>query len=484
MSLKIESVKGFFWTYLQQFSSQLINFIISLFLARLLLPEDFGTMGLIYVFITIGHVLIDSGLSLSLIRTKDLNEDDYSTVFIANVSISVIIYLITFLLAPIVSGFYKIEMLTALLRVFALTFIITSFSSVQTALLTKRMLFKTQLFIAIPSLIVSGIVGITLALLNYGVWSLVFASLTQNLIGTIQLWIYSKWRPNLVFDIEKFKSHFKFGYKLIITGVFDALFVNIYPIFIGKLFNVRQVGFYTQAEGLKQLPVSNISGALTKVTLPLFSRIQDENQKIRKAYDNLTQVVLFIIAPTLIFMSVVAEPLLHFLYSEKWIAAAPYLKILCFAGILPTINSYNINILNAKGKSNYILKIEAFNKLFLVIMIAILFKFGIYALIWSKVISTIFSYLLNSYYCGKEIDYGLQDQIMAIIPILGIAAVSGLIVNLVYSVINPMLSLLFIKLSIALFIGLAIYLVLVYCFKRKIYHEFQSLLKHLVSNGK
>lgn len=484
MSLRIESIKGFFWTYLQQLSSQVINFIISLFLARILLPEDFGTMGLIYVFITIGHVLIDGGLSLSLIRSKDLDEDDYSTVFITNVCISLFIYLITFLIAPLVSDFYKISILTNLLRVFALTFIITSFSSVQTALLTKKMQFKTQMMIALPSLIISGSIGITLALSGYGVWSLVIASLTQNFIGTVQLWFYSDWRPNWVFNIQKFKSHFRFGYKLIITGIFDSVFVNIYPIFIGKLFNVRQVGYYTQAEGLKQLPVSNVSGALTKVTLPLFSRIQDENQKIKNAYNNITQLVLFIIAPVLIFMSVLAEPLLHFLYSEKWIAAAPYLKILCYAGILPTINGYNINILNAKGKSNHILKIETFNKLFLILMIALLFKFGIYALIWSKVISTIFSYLLNSYYCGKEIDYKLQDQIAAIVPILGIAAISGIAVNVTYNLINPIFHLLFIKLLIATGIGIILYLMSIYFLRRKVYTEFHLLFKHLVTNGK
>lgn len=484
MSLKIESVKGFFWTYLQQFSSQLINFIISLFLARLLLPEDFGTMGLIYVFITIGHVLIDSGLSLSLIRTKDLNEDDYTTVFIANVIISLLIYTLTFLIAPLISDFYHTGILTNLLRVFALTFLITSFSTVQTAILTKGMMFKTQLFIAIPSLIISGIVGITLAFLNFGVWSIVIASLTQNFIGTVQLWIYSDWRPNWVFSLEKFKLHFRFGYKLLITGIFDSLFVNIYPVFIGKMFNVRQVGFYTQAEGLKQLPISNLSGALSKVTLPMFSRIQDENLKIKNAYNSITQAVLLIIAPILIFMSVLAEPLLSFLYTEKWIAAAPYLKILCYAGILPTINGYNVNILNAKGKSNFILKIEFLNKLFLIMMIAFLFKFGIYALIWSKVISTVFSYLLNSYYCGKEINYRLQDQLTAIIPIIVIAAVSGLAVNFVYSLINPFVVSLLIKLITASLSGLLIYAASIYILNRKLCRECHALYKHLMTNGK
>jgi teichuronic acid exporter len=484
MSIKQQLISGFFWTYLQKFSSQLINFFISLVLSRLLLPEDFGMMGLIYVFITIGNVLIDSGLSLSLIRTKHIDQEDYSTVFIANIAFGLLIYLISFLIAPFISNFYNIEILTTLIRVFALTFIITSFSSVQTALLTKKMLFKTQLFIAIPSLIISGIVGITLAFFNFGVWSLVYASLSQNIIGTIQLWIYSDWRPKPVFNTEKFKVHFKFGYKLIIIGIFDAVFVNIYPILIGKLYNIRQVGFYTQAEALKQLPISNISSSLAKVTLPMFSRIQDENIKIKNAYDSITKMALSIIAPILIFISALAEPLLHFLYSEKWVAAAPYLSLLCFAGILPSINGYNLNILNAKGKSNYILRIETFNKLFLIILIASLFKFGIYALIWSKVISTLFSYLLNSFYCGKEINYKLIDQVKVIVPILIIAGVAGVVVSFSYSLLNLYLHPLFLKLLIAVLIGITTYLFLIYSFKREIIFEFHTLSKQIVNNAK
>ncbi|WP_269686364.1 lipopolysaccharide biosynthesis protein [Flavobacterium lacustre] len=484
MSLKQQIISGFFWTYLQQFSSQIINFSISLVLARLLLPEDFGTMGLIYIFITIGHVLIDGGLSLSLIRNLDTDDEDFSTVFYANIGVSVLVYSLVFIAAPFIADFYKLEILTNIIRVFAVTFIISAFSSVQSAFLSKNMQFKTQMMIAIPSIIASGIVGITLAFFNFGVWSLVWASITQNGIGTLQLWFYNNWRPKRVFNKIKFLKHLHFGYKLIITGIFDAVFVNIYPIFIGKTFSIKQVGFYTQAEGLKQLPVSNVGGALSKVTLPLFSKIQNDSQKLKEAYDRITQLVLFVITPILIFMSVLANPLLLFLYSAKWVAAAPYLKILCFAGILPTINGYNINILNAKGKSNYILKIEILNKIFLVLMILFFYRYGIYALVWTKLLSSIFSYLLNSYYCGKELNYSLFDQIMNITPVLLLSFLSGFVVQTIYVTLNSSQIPLLLKLLIPCFIGIIFYCSLIFIFKRKLIEELKWILNTKFQHGK
>ncbi|WP_035673117.1 lipopolysaccharide biosynthesis protein [Flavobacterium sp. 83] len=484
MSLKKELISGFFWTYLQQFSSQLINFSISIVLARLLLPEDFGTMGLIYIFITIGHVLIDGGLTLSLIRTLDADEEDFSTVFFTNIGVSVFVYFLTFVAAPFIADFYKLEMLINIIRVFALTFIISAFSSVQSAILSKNMQFKTQMLIAIPSIIASGIVGITLAFFDFGVWSLVWASITQNGIGTLQLWFYNDWRPKKVFNKIKFLKHLQFGYKLIITGVFDAIFVNIYPIFIGKTFSIKEVGFYTQAEGLKQLPISNVAGALSKVTLPLFSKIQNDNQKLKEAYSRITQLVLFITTPILIFMSVLANPLLLFLYSAKWVFAAPYLKILCFAGILPTINGYNINILNAKGKSDYILKIEVLNKIFLVALILIFYKYGIYVLVWTKLVSTIFSYLLNSYFCGKEINTSLLDQITSIIPVLSLSVLSGFVVQTIYTGLNVFQIPLFLKLLIPSFVGIIVYCGLIFIFKKKLIEELKLVVNAKFQYGK
>ncbi len=476
MSLKQQLISGFFWTYLQQFSTQLINFSISIVLARLLLPEDFGTMGLIYIFITIGHVLIDGGLTLSLIRTIEADEEDFSTVFFTNIGVSVFVYLLAYVAAPYIAHFYNLEMLIAIIRIFALTFIISAFSSVQSAILSKKMQFKIQMLIAIPSIIASGIVGITLAFFNFGVWSLVWASLTQNGIGTLQLWFYNDWRPKWVFNKIKFLKHLHFGYKLIITGVFDAIFVNIYPIFIGKTFSIKEVGFYTQAEGLKQLPISNVAGALSKVTMPLFSKIQNDNLKLKEAYHRITQLVLFVITPILIFMSVLANPLLLFLYSAKWIFAAPYLKILCFAGILPVINGYNINLLNAKGKSDSILKIEILNKLFLVAMILIFYKYGIYALVWTKLISTIFSYLLNSYFCGKEINTSLLDQIISIIPVLSLSFLSGFVVQTIYLALNSYQIPLFLKLLVPTIIGISVYYGLILIFKRQLIEELKLVI--------
>ena len=219
MSLRKQATSGLAWTFTQQFGNQLISFVVSIFLARLLLPEEFGLIGMIAVFYSIGRGLMDSGLTQSLIRSKELDQEDFSTVFFFNLAASVLIYFIIFSCAPLVADFYDREILTSIIRLYCITFIIDSFSSVQRTRLTKKMDFKTQTLITIPSTLFGGIVGVTLALLDYGVWSLVWSQIATAFIGSVQLWIYSKWTPSAVFNKEKFKEHFNFGYKITLSSL-------------------------------------------------------------------------------------------------------------------------------------------------------------------------------------------------------------------------------------------------------------------------
>lgn len=484
MSVKNKVISGVLWSYAQQFSTQLINFAVTLLLARLLTPNDFGVMGLIYVFIGIGNVLIDGGFSQSIIRTQDADDKDLSTIFFFNLLISFLIYGILFFAAPYIALYYKQEILSTIIRVFSLTFIISAFSAVQNAVLTKQLKFKTQTVIAIPSIIISGLLGISLAYLGYGVWSLVWAGLAKALVNSIQLWLYNNWRPILVFSKERFKKHFNFGYKLTLTSIMDTVFVNIYPIFIGRIFSVGQVGLYTQAETLRQLPVSNITGAIAKVTFPFFASIQADNDKLKEAYNKITLLVLFVLAPILIYMSVLAQPLLVFLFSDKWVEAAPFLTILCYAGVLPLVNSYNVNIIKVKGESGSLLKIEMVNKVFLVILILVFLKFGIYGLIWSKVVSSVFSFLLSSYYCGRLINFSLLQQIKSILPILIITLLSALPVYFVNVLSENFQLILFLRLLLASFSGLVVYLSLVYLFEKRVLGEFRFFINKIKGNGK
>jgi len=428
MSLRKQATYGFVWTFAQQFGNQFIGFFVSLILARLLLPSEFGLIGMIAIFVSIGNMLVSSGLTQSLVRSSNIDEDDYSTVFYFNLVSSIIIYFIIFFLAPLVAKFYEQPIITDLLRVYCLTFIISAFAAVQQAKLTREMNFKTQAFISIPSTVTGGVVGVVLAYLGFGVWSLVWSYLTTSVVNTIQLWIYSKWSPLLVFKREKFISHFNFGYKLTLSGLLESIFNNIYLIVIGKYFSVAQVGFYTRAETMKQLPVINISTTLQKVTFPIFSSIQDDDVRLKRIYKQLMEIVIFVIAPVLIFLAILAEPTFRFLFTEKWLPAVPYFQILCITGILYPIHSYNINILNVKGRSDLVLKLEVIKKVVIIITILIAIKFGILALLYGQILTSIVAFIINTHYTGKLIDYNAIEQSKDILPAIGIAMVSGALI--------------------------------------------------------
>lgn len=428
MSLRKSALRGIFWTFSQQFGAQGIQFCVSIVMARLLLPEEFGLIGMITVFIAIGKSLMETGLTQSLIRTENPDQEDYSTVFYFNLVGSIIVYFLLFFTAPYIANFYNQFILIDIIRVYCLSFVIGAFSAVQIARLSKIMDFRTQMLVTIPSLIGAGLLGIILAYNGYGVWSLVWMGLSQVFFSTVQLWWKSRWKPSLEFNIAKFKFHFKFGYKLTLSSLLDILFKNIFQIIIGKFFMTSQVGFYSRANSLKQLPVSSISGAMNKVTYPLFASIQNDDARLRKIYKQMMQIVVFVIAPLLITMGVLAEPLFRFLFTEKWVPAVPYFKILCLAGIAYPLSSYNLNILKIKGRSDLFLKLEIIKKTLIIVTIGISIQFGIMGLIWGQLFTSIISLAINSQYSGKLIAYNSWQQAKDMAPIIIIAIISGVAV--------------------------------------------------------
>ena len=436
MSLRKKTVSGLMWTFTQQFSVQWINFLVSIVLARILSPAEFGLIAMLSIFMAIGNTLMDSGLTSSLIRTPNPDERDYSTVFFINLVGSVAFYLILFFTAPLIADFYNQAILENIVRVYSLSFIIRAFVGVQSTRLTKAMDFKTQMMIQIPSVIGGGVLGVVLAhFFNFGVWSLVYMNLFQVLLSTVQHWLYSGWRPKLMFDKERFKYHFNFGYKMTLSGILNTLYLNLYTIIIGKFFSATQVGFYSRAYSLRQLPVQNISTALNKVTYPMFSSINHDDKKLKTAYKKVLQQVLFWIAPTLICLTVLAEPVIRFLLTEKWLPVVPYLQILAIAGIYYPLQSYSFDILKVKGRSDLHFKVEVIKKIYVTIGVFCAIPFGIYGLLYLQIITNTLSYYVNTYYSGRLINYPMKEQIKDVIPILGISIFSGLLTWLLDSVL-------------------------------------------------
>lgn len=480
MSLKKQASLGMFWTFSQQFGQQIVLFIVSTILARLLMPKEFGLIGMISVFYGVGGALLNGGLTQSLVRSKELDQEDYSTVFYYNLFASIILYIIIFVLAPLIAQFYGYPILTDIIRLYCLSFIIFAFSMVQETKLTKEMNFKTQAFVSLPSVIIGGATGITLAYLGYGVWSIVWNQLVTASLRSLQFWIYSKWTPSLMFSVSKFKEHLNFGYKITLSSILERVFNNLYIILIGRYFSASQVGYYTRADTMKNLPVTNLTMAMSKVTYPLFAEIQHDDERLKRVYQKLMKMVVFVVTPTLIFLAILAKPVFRFLFTEKWLFSVPYFQILCFAGILYPLQAYNINVLNVKGRSDLSLRLVIVNKSLLVIGAVIGFQFGIYGLLYSQVILTAVSFFIYAHYTDKFINYSALEQFKDILPNFILVLVPSLLVFYTDYLIEGYTDIL--RLIFGGLVGGLTYIGLAYLFKFSSLNELQSLILNRVSS--
>lgn len=474
MTLKKEATAGLVWTFSQQFGNQLISFVVSIILARLLLPAEFGLIGMIAIFVGVGNALLNAGLTQSLIRSKDLDQEDYSTVFFYNLASSIVIYILIFFTSPWISDFYDQPILKDIVRLYCISFIIFAFSAVQQAKLTKSMNFKTQTLIAIPSTIVGGVVGVVMAYMGYGVWSLVWYELISSSLRSMQFWVYSSWKPDLVFNVKKFKEHFNFGYKITLSSLIGKIFENSFIIIIGRYFSASQVGFYTRADTMKNLPVMNISMALHKVTYPLFSGIQNDNVRLKDIYQRLMKMVIYIVAPIMIFSAILAVPIFRFLLTEKWLPAVPYFQILCITGILYPLHNYNLNLLIVKGRSDLFLKLTVIKNFLLIIGIIIGVQFGIFGLLYAQVIISFLSFYVNAFYTNKFIQYSAFQQSKDIFPILLLTIVAGIpIYFLDIFLINEMD---IIRILSGLTLGIIIYVILSLSFNFSSFFELKNIV--------
>lgn len=426
MDLGGKTIYGVFWSIGQELCSKLISFSITIVLARILSPAEFGLIAMLFVFIAVGNSLLDGGLTSSLIRTAEVTQKDCSTVFYFNLIGSLIIYSILFLAAPLISDFYHQSVLTKVVRVYGIVLIINAFYGIQQTLLVKEMKFKTMTVIQIPAVIGGGILGVILAKLGYGVWSLVWMGLLNSFISTVLHWYFSPWRPILLFDSLSFRKHFNYGYKLTLSGLIDKVYQNIYAIIIGKFYAPAQLGFYSRAESISQLPTGIISSAIGKVTLPMFTKIAHDNEQLVNIYRKVMLQVLFWMAPSLVALSVIAEPLFRLMLTDKWLPAVPYFQILCIAGIMYPIHAYNLNILKVKGHSDLFLRLEIIKKLLCIIGILCAFPFGIYGLLYLQLFFSFSSFYINSIYTVRFIDYPFVKQVEDVLPTLFVSGFVGI----------------------------------------------------------
>lgn len=474
-TLRSKTISGMFWSLLQNIGGRGISFIATVILARLLTPQIFGLIGMLAIFLHVSQVLVIAGFNEALIRKKETDNEDYSSVFWLNLVVSLLIYSVLFFAAPFIADFYRQPILIQLTRVLSLVFIINAFSYVQEARLRREMRFKTLSIIHLPAVVLAGLTGILMALLGYGVWSLVVMELVSQLVYTIQIWIYTGWRPFFTFNSAKAKDLFSFGGKLMISGILSSIYKNIYLVIIGKFFPLSSVGYYQTASKVVNTPSTTLSNALNSVAFSTFSSIQDDNKRLKEGYKRIIKQVLFWMCPAFVLAAVLAVPLFRFVFTEKWLPAVPFFRILCIVGILYPLNVYNLSIVNVKGRSDIFLKLEIIKKIFTTIGIVVAIPLGIWALLVLQAISAVFAYFLNSFYSGRFIQYNVLEQVKDITPTLLLSIGVGGVVFLADQVLKSSPD--FVRLVVGFGTGGGIYVLIAKYFRFTSYLDLQYIFQ-------
>lgn len=473
-SLKQKTVKGILWSTLERFSVQGIQFVVMIIMARILTPNDYGLVGMLTVFIAVSQSLIDSGFSQALIRKQNRSEADNSTVFYFNIAVGLILYGILYIIAPLIADFYHEPQLIEITRVIGLTIIFNSFVVVQRTLLTVNIDFKTQAKAAFTATFISGILGIWMATSGYGVWSLVTQQLVNIGINTLLLWGLSHWRPRWIYSWNSFHELFGFGSRLLVSGLIDTLYRNIYLIVIGRVFTASDLGYYTRAHHFADFPSSNISGIIQRVTYPILCSIQNENERLANVYRRFIRLSAFIIFPLMMGLAAVAEPLVLALLKEQWLFAATLISIICFQMMWYPIHAINLNLLQVKGRSDLFLKLEIYKKIIGIITLCITIPMGLIAMCTGGVFTSMIALVINTYYTGKLIGVGYFRQMQDLFPTFILSISMGAIV---YYAINSLSLSPIAQLGIGICIGIIYYISMAFLFKFAEVKELIDLLR-------
>ena len=425
MDIKKDTIKSVKWSAVGQYSNVIIGFVLGIILARLLTPADFGTIGMIEIFFALANILTDSGFGAALIQKKDADEVDYSTVFFFNIVLSLFCYTLLYLCAPFIALFFKMEQLVDIVRVSALSLIIGAFCNIQINLLTKRINFKTPAIINLSTQIVSGCIAIVLAFMGYGVWTLVYQSLIASLLKTIAFWTLSDWRPKWIFSWASFRGLFDFGSKLLVSNLLASAYNNVTPLLIGKYYTPQALGFYSKAKRLVLLPSETFYGIMGKVTFPILSKIQDDDEQLIHVYSKFIRICSLPIFFVMMLMAAMAKPLIIFLYTDKWLESVVYVQILCFM-TFRHVSQINLNLLLVKGRSDLNLKIEIYKKIVWLTLMLLSLPFGVLYFCIASVLGSQISLFINCYYTGRLFGLTYRKQWADFFPYFGLAILSCL----------------------------------------------------------
>ena len=427
-SLRSKTLHALSWSFLESVGLQGVRFVIGIVLARLLFPEQYGLIGMLTIFMAVAQSFLESGFGAALIQKREATPTDICSIFYFNIVVGVAAAGLLCLVAPWIAAFYNQPILTPLTRALSLSIVINSFGLIQTTILTKQVDFKTQTKVSLIAGALSGIIGVTMAVTGFGLWSLVVQQISSAFFRTVFLWLLNAWRPALIFSLKSLREMFSFGSRMLASGLLDQIFSNIYLLVIGKFFSATDLGFFTRAKTFGDLPSQTLSGMVGRVTFPVFSTIQDDPGRLKRGMKKALTTLVLVNFPMMIGLAVIARPLVLVLLTEKWAESIPYLQLLCVLGLLFPLHVINLNLLQALGRSELYLRLEIIKKILIVINIAVTVRWGIFAMIYGMIGMSIISYYLNSYYTGVLIGYPIREQLRDLSSYLIMTVLMGIAV--------------------------------------------------------
>lgn len=431
MSLTHKSLSALLWSSADILLRQGLSFVVSICLARLLIPEELGTIGLLCLFTGIAGAFVDSGLSAALIQRQDITHTDESTVFWFNLAMGLLVTVLLWILAPVIAHFYEQPALIPITQVLALNILGFAAGSIHATLLTKRLEFRTLLKIGAIATVLSGSVSIIMAAQGFGVWALVAQILIATGATTFQLWIFNRWRPALIFNIKSVHRLFNFGGYLLATSLLNVIYSSLFSLLIGKIYGVRNVGLYGLADNTQQFSVGLLSNIVSRVVFPLFSAVGHDKAKLRRGTRLVTRNIMFVSAPMMFGLAVVAEPFILTLFGERWLPVVPIFQVLCLGSFLWPLHAINLNVLLAQGHSNLYFKLEIIKKVLGCSFLFVAVFFGAIGIAWSQAVFNISVFIINAYYIQRHLGYGFADQIRDIFPSLSVASIMAWITILI-----------------------------------------------------
>ncbi len=478
--VKTTTIKGFFWRFFERCGAQVVTFIVSIILARLLDPKIYGTIALVTIFTSILEVFVNSGLGNALIQKKNADDLDFSTVFFFNVGTCFLLYALIFFCAPLIANFYEMPELTLIIRVLSLTLVISGVRNIQQAYVSRHMLFKKFFYSTIGGTIGSAVVGIYMAYAGFGVWALVWQQIFNVLVGTIVLWIVVKWRPKLQFSFQRLKGLFSFGWKLLVSGLIDVVYNNARALIIGKKYSEEDLGLYNKGKMFPNLIVTNVNLSIDSVLLPIISKEQDDKARVKAMTRRSIKTSVYIMAPLMIGMAVCAEPMIRLLLTEKWLGCVLFLQIFCITYIFYPVHTANLNAINAMGRSDYFLGLEIIKKVIGVAAILITMWISVEAMAYSLLATALLSTIINAFPNKKLLGYSWFEQMWDILPYIGLAVLMGVPVYFLGYLPLPII----VVLLVQVVTGAVIYVGVSAVFKLEIFTYLLDTLKKMLKRGK